>query len=385
MFNRTYQRALAIGVASIALVPALAFAQVESDTADDKAANDEIIVTGTLIRGAAPVGQTVISAGQETIQSQGATTSNELLATIPQVTNLFVTEPTSRLGIAANQIQIVRPNLRNLSEETGSSASTLVLVDGHRLAGAGVTQSSLDPDLIPQAALERVEVVTDGGSATYGADAVGGVINFITRRRYDGVKVDARYGIADNYWNVSANVLAGKDWGTGSLFAAYSYQKNDALRGRDRDFVKAIDYTTGIPLGRSCDPGNVNVGGVNYALPGLIANTINACDSTDESVIVPKAERHSALVGLHQDLNDSITVDLRAFYGKRTSLSEGPIRGQVTVPSTNAFYMPVAPGSSANQTVSYTFAPVLGNDAGTSASGYGEPVYPLDPRLTPAG
>jgi iron complex outermembrane recepter protein len=388
MLSKTYQRVLSAGVAASALVPALAFAQATVTEEPAASGDDEIIVTGTLIRGGAPVGQTVIAKGPEEAQAQGATTANEILATIPQVSNLFVTVPTSRLGIAANQIQIVRPNLRNLSEETGSSASTLVLVDGHRLAGAGVTQSSLDPDIIPQAALERVEVVTDGGSATYGADAVGGVINFITRKRYDGVKVDARYGFADDYWTFDANALVGKDWGTGSLYAAYSFQKNDALFGRDRDFIRAIDYATGIPIGRSCDPGTVQIGvfnleksiaagaavfdTTNFALPNLTPNTFNACDSTDEDTIVPEAVRHSALVGLHQDLNESITVDLRAFYGSRTSKSFGPIRGQATVTSNNAFYRPIAANPTANQTVFYTFEPILGDDAAISSSGYEE-------------
>jgi iron complex outermembrane recepter protein len=382
MLKTNYRRVLAVSVAALALAPALAIAQNTSDEENGEADDDVIIVTGTLLRGSAPVGQTVITAGPEKAQAQGATTANEILATIPQVTNLFVTVPTSRLGIAANQIQIVRPNLRNLSEETGSSASTLVLVDGHRLAGAGVTQSSLDPDIIPQAALERVEVVTDGGSATYGADAVGGVINFITRKRYDGVKVDARYGFADDYWTFDANALVGKDWGTGSLYAAYSFQKNDALFGRDRDFIKAIDYTTGVPLGRSCDPGNVvlrtfnfqtfRFDSVSYALPGLAPNTFNACDATDTDTIVPEAVRHSALVGLHQELNDRITVDLKAFYGKRTSRSFGVIRGEATVTPTNAFYIPIPTSPTASQTVQYTFEPVLGRDNVSSSSGYEE-------------
>ncbi len=110
-----------------------AFAQ---DAAEE--AEEEIVVTGTLVRGAAPVGSSVITAGPEEVQSQGATTANELLATIPQVSNLFNNVPTSRLDVAANQIQVVRPNLRSLTGETGSSSSTLILFDGHRIAGVGV-------------------------------------------------------------------------------------------------------------------------------------------------------------------------------------------------------------------------------------------------------
>ena len=88
--------------------------------------SNQIVVTGTILRGAPPVGSNLISVGEERIASTGATTSNELLATVPQVTNLFNNVPTARLGVASNQIQVVRPNLRNLANETSSSASTLV-------------------------------------------------------------------------------------------------------------------------------------------------------------------------------------------------------------------------------------------------------------------
>lgn len=368
------------GVALSALVLASsAFAQAteqapSSTTTAQPTKEDEkeIVVTGTLIRGKPPVGSGIITVGQEKAQSQGATTSNELLATIPQVTNLFVTVPNSRLGVAANQIQVVRPNLRNLSPETGSSSSTLVLFDGHRLAGVGVTQSTVDPDILPQAAIERVEVVTDGGSATYGADAVGGVINFITRSRYDGLKADARYGFADNYHQFDVNLIGGKDWGSGSLFAAYSYQRNDAIFGRDRKFVRSLDWNTGIPTGRQCNPGNVTLAGVNYALPGLVKNAINACDPTDDATAFPKSKRQSALVGLHQKMGDRITLDVRGFWGKRSADSTGPLRGNATVTKNNFYYRPIAANPVGNQSVAFTFAPILGNESAPSGSGFTE-------------
>lgn len=363
-------RVLALASAAwVASMPALAWAQ---DDARNNGDDQEIIVTGTLLKGAEPVGQGVILRGPEEAQAQGAATSNEILATIPQVTNLFVTVPNSRLGVATNQIQVIRPNLRNLSPETGSSASTLVLFDGHRLAGAGVTQSSVDPDLVPQLAIERVEVVTDGGSATYGADAVGGVINFVTRKRFDGVRADARYGFGDDYWTVDANAIVGNDWGSGSLYAAYSFQKNNSFLGSDRDFIRSIDWTTGIPVGRSCNPGNVTVGLTNYSLPNLTAGGVNACDPTDDSTAFPAAERHSATAALHQELTSGLTLDLRAFWAQRTSDGNGPLRGQATVTTANVNYRPVTPGSTANQTVSFTLAPLFGNESAPSHSGFNE-------------
>lgn len=343
---------------------------------------EEIIVTGTLLRGAAPVGSNLITVGPEKIVSSGATTSNELLATIPQVSNLFNTVPSSRLSVAANQVQVVRPNLRNLSPETSSSASTLVLFDGHRIAGVGVTQQAIDPDLIPAGAIERVEVVTDGGSATYGADAVGGVINFVTRKRFDGLKVDARYGFANDYYQVDGSLIAGKDWGSGSLFVSYTYQHNDSIFGRDRDFIKQINWNNQVPIGLSCDPGNVQVrtgaANANFALPGLVANSLSSCDPSDDNSFIPRSTRHGAIAGLHQELSDWLTVDLRAFYGERTSTSFSPYRGSVTVQGPNngraaqAFYQPVVGSPAANQTIFFTFAPVLGQNSAQSSSAFQE-------------
>ena len=360
-----------------------------ADNASEQAAAD-IVVTGTILRGAPPVGSNLIVVGPERIAASGATTANELLATVPQVTNLFNNVPTARLGVAANQIQVVRPNLRNLAGETSSSASTLVLFDGHRIASVGVTQNAIDPDLIPPIAIERVEVVTDGGSATYGSDAVGGVINFITRKHFDGVKVTAHYGFADNYYQVDAGAIIGKDWGSGSIFAAYSYQHNDALFGRDRDYIQDVDWLSPnlTPRGRQCAPGNVQVGNSLFALPAMTSQTPNVCDPSDDSSFIPLSTRHGALAGLHQDLADWLTVDLRAFYGSRKSTSFAPFRGQVNLaavsspgfpafgvpPSFRNFYYTPVPGQSATatETVFFTFAPLLGQNSATSVSRFDE-------------
>lgn len=388
---------LALGLAALS-VSGAANAQetaVEEERASDQE-DGEIIVTGTILRGAPPVGSNLIAVGEERIASTGATTSNELLATIPQVSNLFNNVPTARLGVAANQIQVVRPNLRNLAGETSSSASTLVLFDGHRIASVGVTQNAVDPDLIPPIAIERVEVVTDGGSATYGSDAVGGVINFITRKRFDGVKVQARYGFADDYYQVDAGAMVGKDWGSGSVFAAYGYQHNDALFGRDRDYIQDVDWLSSnlTPRGRSCSPGNVQIGSNMFALPALTSTVPNACDPSDDSTTVPTSTRHGAIAGLHQDLAGWLTVDLRAFYGERKSTGLAPFRSSVTLngvsqpgidlrpfgipffrPASfrNFYYTPV-PGQNptATQTVFFSLAPLLGQNTARSVSSFQE-------------
>ncbi len=365
----------AMGAAASALVPAAVRAQTspaelkQAPAGDSDTKLEEIVVTGTLFRGnQAPVGSNLISVGRDNLQTAGATTANELLATIPQVSNLFNTVPDRRFNIAINQIQIVRPNLRNLSNDNASSASTLVLMDGHRIASAGVTQASPDPDLIPTGAIERVEVLLDGGSATYGADAVGGVINFITRRRFDGAQVDVHRGMADSYGTTDANAIVGKDWGSGSAYVAYTFTKSDALFGRDRGFVRNIDFNTGIPSGLTCDQSNITVAGVTYSGATLAPGT-NTCDLSKVSTIVPEVKRHGVLASLSQDINDAMAVDVRSFYSRRETLATSPLAASsVTITPANPYYTPLGGNPTANQTASLSFGPALGNESAPAAS-----------------
>jgi iron complex outermembrane recepter protein len=396
------------GVAMIALTPGLAYAQTadapkepQTQKVDEQASADssgpaaddkEIVVTGTLIRGKPPVGSNVIGVGEEKIESTASATSNDLLATIPQVTNYFNRVPVSDLAIATNQIQISRPNLRNISPNNGASSATLILVDGHRIATAGIKQASVDPDVIPAGAIERVEVVTEGGSSTYGADAVAGVINFITKHRVDGIDFNAHYGFADHYWQADASITAGKDWGSGSAYISYTFTKNDALFGRDRDFIRGLNYTSQpyAPLGRTCVHPNLAVNTVipavgftlastNFALPGGGPGSFNPCDTTDNSSIVPEAKRHGVIAGLFQNLDDKTTLDARAYWSRRKTLSTSELGGVVTIGPNNPFNagnlppglvlgpvgcVPIAPGVClplVNQAaVSFSFAPALG-------------------------
>jgi iron complex outermembrane recepter protein len=383
-FNRLSRDAAYASVAALALMSGAAQAQdaaADAEPVADQGSADEIVVTGTLLRGTAPVGSSLISAGAEQLQATASATSNELLATIPQVTNLFGSDPSRRYGISVNQIQIARPNLRNISPDNASSSATLVLFDGHRVASAGVTQASIDPDLLPTAAIERVEVVTDGGSATYGADAVGGVINFITRKRFDGVKVDARYGFADSYWQFDANAIVGKDWGSGSLYLAYTFNKNSALFGRDREWITNRTYALdGGPITTAENPNgfrDLNCARPNYTVgSGASAMQFNGtsgsfspgrqfCDLSDNTAFIPEVERHGAMVGLTQELSDWLSLDARAFYSNRQTRGRGQFvpTSALSIPSTNFYYMQIpgtAPG--ATQSVNLNLGPALGTD-----------------------
>ena len=110
-------------------------------------AEGNIVVTGTLIRGVEVAGSQTIDLGVEDIQQTGASTTNELLNSLPQVGGFnarFDSDPR-----AADRQQVSRPNLRGLPGVTAATgATTLVLVDGHRMVPMGVDQASFDPDFI---------------------------------------------------------------------------------------------------------------------------------------------------------------------------------------------------------------------------------------------
>ena len=326
-------------------------------------ADTEIVVTGTLLRGKAPTGSNFISLGQQRIAEIGAVSSNELLASLPQVTNYFNNVPLADLSFAVNQFQISRPNIRNIGVNNAAESPTLVITDGHRIATAGVNQSSVDPDIFPTGAIERVEVVTEGGSATYGTDAVAGTINFITRKRFNGLSTNFNYGFADDYYQTSASVTAGRDWGSGSAYVSYTFTKNDALFGRDRGFIKSRDYASAPPypaLGINCDPPTVQIGATQFN---------DRCDYGNGSV-VPRATRHGVLASLFQNLDDKTSVDLKVYYSQRKTLSSDSQNGSVIVRRTNPYFsLPAgAPAAAASETVNFTFDSLNGRGSAHSTT-----------------
>ena len=355
-------------------VTAQAAPETSSPTTDEAAQIREIVVTGSNIRGIAPAGTNVVNLSRESIIESGASTAMQALAEIPQVTNAFNQIPAvpNSFGVART---IVRPNIRNIGTASGGS-STLVLIDGHRAVPAGTLENTPDVDVIPAGILERVDVVADGGSAIYGSDAVGGVINFITRRRFDGFDAAAHYGFADDYRTVDVNVTAGKDWGSGSAYVSYFFIDQDAIFGRDRDYFRQVSPSSG-----ACAPGTVSVSRgadpftavtTTYALPNRVPGTKSSCDFTDNISIFPASQRHSVFGSLTQNLRDGIDLDVKAFYTKRKSVistdlnqdgnffSISPQTGTIT-PS-NPYYVPIDPDPG-QQSVAFSYAGVF-NDKG---------------------
>lgn len=133
------------------------------------------------------------------------------------------------------------------------SASTLVLLNNRRVAAHGLSGSAVDVNQIPFAAIERVEVLKDGASAIYGTDAIGGVINFITKKNFTGLSttgfVDVTEAGGGNIYRLSGVVGYGDldDQGF-NIMGAVSYSWNKKLRGSDRDFVNGNQPNRGLSI-----------------------------------------------------------------------------------------------------------------------------------------
>lgn len=334
----------------------------------DKIEIESIVVTGTFLRAIAPTGTNLIQFERDDVLATGVASTNDLMANIPQISN-FNTIPR---GTASFGQPIVQTNLRNLGASGGTT--TLVLMNGHRLVGSGILQTYVDPAIIPPGVIERVEVIPDGGSSIYGSDAIGGVINFITRKDMDGVEATGRYGFADNYHTVDANLTAGSVWDEGSFLFSYAYAQHDNIQGIDRDYFTQNNTASGGTDFRSatCPVANITVGTVNYALPGLQPNTQNRCDTTDYVDIYPEEERHSVFASLEQTLNDSLDFSLEAYWSLREATAlTAQLASTGTITSANPYFRSVNGETSHRVAFSYddVFGPSLENPAKFSSAG----------------
>lgn len=331
-------RQAALSAASVAaVILAAGAASAQGGPADGTV--DEVVVTGSSIRGVPPTGSNLIGVTREDIKLVGATTTPDLLATVPQL-NSFNTAPRANNGGAGS----FAPGLRSLP-----ASATLPLLNGHRLVAGGANETNPDFPFVPDLAIERVEIVGDGASSIYGSDAIAGVVNFITRKRFDGFEASARYGVADDYDTFSISGLAGEDWGSGAVLGAYQYTENGNITGADRDY-RVVDFRPygGVDArGTSCPAPNVIVGGVVYGAPGLAANTTNYCDIGAPVDLLPASRLHSAFVTARQEIAGNATLWGDLLYSDRKDTVQAAIPAQtVTLRSTNPFFR-VPPGTGA--------------------------------------
>jgi len=241
MKNTHYTRKL-LALACLAAIagPAMAQDAANSDTpaADASQATklETVTVTGTRISNPnviSPTPVSVMTAAE--IKATGAVNIGDLMTTMPQVSSTFTMGNSSRfIGTAG----VAQMDLRNLG-----TSRTLVLVNGRRFVGSSAGDTSVDVNLIPADWVERVEIITGGASAVYGADAVTGVINFILKKNYQGANLHAQLGTSQHggFNKGLFSLTGGMNFADnrGNIAASVEHSDQDNLMFRDRFGHKA--------------------------------------------------------------------------------------------------------------------------------------------------
>ena len=278
-FNKSYlSHAVAAAVAST--LPGFAFAQ------DEEANLEEVVVTGSrLTKSNVTSSVPLVQIGAEEINSRGVARVEDVVNILP---NVFVSQ-TAEVANGASGTSTL--NLRGLG-----SQRTLVLIDGKRLPFGSPFSSSANVDMVPARMVERVDIVTSGASAVYGSDAVAGVVNFITKKDFEGFEFDYQYstnynknsngymenllGEADFFDPGSTttgeaslmSVLMGvnSDDGRGNITLFGTYEDMEEMLGKDRD-------TGACTLFGSSDPfcgGSSNFRRFNGTIGNGVAGTV---------------------------------------------------------------------------------------------------------------
>ncbi|HEY0204870.1 MAG TPA: TonB-dependent receptor plug domain-containing protein, partial [Acetobacteraceae bacterium] len=294
----SFRRALARSLFAAALVPLLPLETVAaqevvamestrgSDAVDDKPnadlATDEletIQVTGTRIRGGTSPSP-VITIGSERIREEGFTDLGEVIRSIPQNfgggQNPGVAASANVTGSNVNITGGSSMNLRGLGQD-----ATLTLLNGRRMSYSGALQG-VDIGSIPVEAVERLEIVPDGASAIYGADAVGGVVNVILKPDFEGLALGARMGAATDGGLVTREYTAttGTTWSTGGLIATVKKSQNDPITANQRSYARPM---------------------------------------YQPATLWQESDSRSGLLSLHQSLGDALTLHVDALGSERTA------------------------------------------------------------------
>ena len=233
---------------------------------DDNKNLEEVVITGSYIKGSGTDEATPVDVlDSDYIQKQGALTIGELTQKLAVSSG---TENNPDSFTAGSTQGTSNVNLRGLG-----LTSTLVLVNGKRqtIAGAVANDGSVfvDTATIPMAALERVEILKEGATATYGSDAVAGVVNFILRDDFEGLEVSVGHQKVESSDQTTDDVSVLAGFGIGdntNVILSGSYLQQDPMSSAERPYTTINAAST---LGRSF----LNLGGLAPGLPVFIDGT----------------------------------------------------------------------------------------------------------------
>jgi iron complex outermembrane recepter protein len=275
-----------LALACMAALGCTGAAAQDSDAEDSKKnakSLETISVTGSHISNPNVVSPTpiqVISA--EEIKATGAVNIGDFMTTLPQLASTFTMgNSTQYIGTAG----LAMLDLRNLGPNR-----TLVLVNGRRFVGSSAGSTVVDVNLIPTEWIERVEIITGGASAVYGADAVTGVVNFILKKNYQGATLHAQYG-ASQHGGFSPREIAltaGTNFANnrGNIAVSIEHSEQDALAFPDR-FGNKSYATILTPNGPTDSALFSNAGGYTTANGGTFYLGSSATDIHQRYVFNP--------------------------------------------------------------------------------------------------
>jgi iron complex outermembrane receptor protein len=319
---------------------------------------EKIEVTGSSIKRTAKEGALPVSTiTKEEINRSGATTAQDLVNLIPSnFGGTVASQNVGASGVASTA------GLRGLP-----SKYTLVLLNGRRVANYAVGNAVIDLNSIPLSAVERVEVLRDGASAVYGADAIAGVINFILKKDYQGAEVSA-FGTKTDQGGgdiTSYNVTAG--YGDLSsqrfnLFGSVNHEEDDVLKAIDRKFantavrpdlgINKASSRNGIPNFKFTDTLGNTLGGINpyrykgcdypaFALTQNGSATQCYTDYVKFIDLVPKQKHDNAMGRLVFQINEDNQFFAEAVHVKDNLIahySPAPYTKNMIYPANGRFY-----------------------------------------------
>ena len=353
-------------------------AVVTAASMDNGPASD-IIVTGSNIRGGAGQTAPVQTISRADLERSGQATFADAIAALPQNfggTGNPVASLTGADRSTLNNTVAPAANLRGL----GSDA-TLTLFNGRRVAGSGGRGDFTDLSAIPTLAVDRVEVLSDGASAIYGSDAVGGVVNLILRDRLKGVEARLRGTTATDgsFRNGLADLAAGHSWNGGGMIVAYEFEHRDPLSASDRAYTATgdlrgfggTDHRSYLSVPGTILAFNATAGAYlpAYAIPALSAgvqptaaqitpgsNLSNPLAGTELS---PGFDRHAVYAHVDQALTASLNGFVEARYAHRNFAYAGPASSSIfLVTPANPHFVSVA--GAPYSIVAYSFVNELG-------------------------
>ncbi|MBB5684654.1 TonB-dependent receptor domain-containing protein [Sphingobium boeckii] len=339
---RLLASSLLIGAASLA---APAFAQVADDQAPEDA-GQEIVVTGSLISNPNLVASSPVSViGSDEINLRQSNNAEEILRDLPGAV--------PSIGSAVNNGN----NGASFADLRGlGNFRNVVLLDGSRIAPSS-TVGRVDLNNIPLSLIERVDTLTGGAATTYGADAVSGVINFITRQDFSGIEAAVSNQITEEgdgaYFRADLTIGANFDDGRGNAVLSVGYQQSDPVyQGARKISQNNYTSTSGARGGSGTTvPGRFTLpGAYNSIVPetGALRPYVGARDGFNfnpYNVFQTPFERFNIYGAGRYEVSDNIEVYARGMFSKNsvnTIIAPSGVFGQLlTIPVSNP-YLPVA-------------------------------------------